>query len=94
MIFGSWVHNSDDLVLDYFQNMSNVVLNDYVPSGTWDLVGQYLIKTSFLILIFMQLREKVSKNLRTWNLGVGRSSRSSGPIFSNSPYKNSRFFSS
>jgi nicotinic acetylcholine receptor, invertebrate len=38
MIFGSWVHNSDDLVLDYFQNMSNVVLNDYVPSGTWDLI--------------------------------------------------------
>ena len=38
MIFGSWVHNSDDLLLDYFQNMSYVVLNDYVPSGTWDLI--------------------------------------------------------
>lgn len=39
MIFGSWVHNSDDLVLDYFQNNRNVDLNDYVPSGTWDLVA-------------------------------------------------------
>lgn len=38
MIFGSWVHNTDDLLLDYFQNMSYVVLNDYVPSGTWDLI--------------------------------------------------------
>jgi nicotinic acetylcholine receptor len=38
MIFGSWVYNSDELTLDYFENMRNVDLNDYVPSGTWDLI--------------------------------------------------------
>jgi nicotinic acetylcholine receptor len=39
MIFGSWVYNSDELTLDYFENMRNVDLNDYVPSGTWGLTG-------------------------------------------------------
>lgn len=39
MIFGSWVYNSDELTLDYFENMRNVDLNDYVPSGTWGLIG-------------------------------------------------------
>jgi hypothetical protein len=38
MVFGSWVYNSDELTLDYFENMRNVDLNDYVPSGTWDLI--------------------------------------------------------
>lgn len=38
MIFGSWVYTSDELTLDYFENMRNVDLNDYVPSGTWDLI--------------------------------------------------------
>ena len=38
MIFGSWVYSSDELTLDYFENMRFVDLNDYVPSGTWDLV--------------------------------------------------------
>jgi nicotinic acetylcholine receptor len=38
MIFGSWVYNSDELTLDYFENMRNVDLNDYVPSGTWDII--------------------------------------------------------
>jgi hypothetical protein len=33
MIFGSWVYNSDELTLDYFENMRNVDLHDYVPSG-------------------------------------------------------------
>ena len=36
--------------------------------------------------IFQQLREKVSKILRIWNLGGRRIV--SGPIFSDSPYKN------
>lgn len=38
MIFGSWVYNSEELTLDYFENMRSVDLNDYVPSGTWDLI--------------------------------------------------------
>jgi len=38
MIFGSWVYSSDELTLDYFENMRFVDLNDYIPSGTWDLV--------------------------------------------------------
>jgi hypothetical protein len=38
MIFGSWVYNSEELRLDYFENMRSVDLNDYVPSGTWDLI--------------------------------------------------------
>ena len=38
MVFGSWVYNSDELTLDYFENMRNVDLNDYVPSGTWDII--------------------------------------------------------
>ena len=38
MIFGSWVYNSEELTLDYFENMRFVDLSDYVPSGTWDLV--------------------------------------------------------
>ena len=38
MIFGSWVYNSEELTLDYFENMRHVDLNDYVPSGTWDLI--------------------------------------------------------
>lgn len=38
MIFGSWVYHSEDLTLDYFENTRNVDLNDYIPSGTWDII--------------------------------------------------------
>lgn len=36
MIFGSWVYTSDELTLDYFEDMRNVDLHDYVPSGKKD----------------------------------------------------------
>ncbi len=38
MIFGSWVYHSDELTLDYFENTRYVDLNDYIPSGTWDIL--------------------------------------------------------
>ena len=38
MIFGSRVYGADELRLDYFDNMSNINLNDYIPSGTWDVI--------------------------------------------------------
>ena len=37
MVFGSWVYHSEDLTLDYFENAQHVDLNDYIPSGTWDI---------------------------------------------------------
>lgn len=35
MRFGSWIYKSDELILDYFEGMKYVDLNEYVPSGTW-----------------------------------------------------------
>jgi hypothetical protein len=38
MRFGSWIYNSNELSLDYFEGMKHVDLNDYVASGMWDIV--------------------------------------------------------
>ena len=39
MIFGSWTFDSDQMSLDWYEQISNVDLNDYVNSGTWDLIN-------------------------------------------------------
>ena len=38
MRFGSWVYHADELSLDFFENTRYVDLNDYIPSGTWDIL--------------------------------------------------------
>jgi hypothetical protein len=53
MIFGSWVYDSNELTLDYFENMRNVDLNDYVQSGTWDLIEG----TTSLLFCFVLFRK-------------------------------------
>jgi hypothetical protein len=48
--------------------------------------AQIFTTVRLALALFLELREKVSKILRTWNLGGQQIV--SGPIFSDSPYKN------
>ena len=39
MTFSSWIYNKQQLRLDWYDGVSHVNLNDYVKSGTWDIVA-------------------------------------------------------
>jgi nicotinic acetylcholine receptor len=49
MIFGSWTYNENELTIKYLYGKRHVELNDYSPSGIWDLMevpGQLIQKKS------------------------------------------------
>ncbi|RNA33865.1 acetylcholine receptor subunit beta-like 1 [Brachionus plicatilis] len=69
MIFGSWVYDSNELVFDYFENMHHADLNDYVPSGTWDLV-----EVPALIEYYNHTTTKKMKTLMVYKIKMRRKS--------------------
>uniref|UniRef100_A0AC34GU72 Uncharacterized protein n=1 Tax=Panagrolaimus sp. ES5 TaxID=591445 RepID=A0AC34GU72_9BILA len=49
MIFGSWTFNQDEVTIKYLMGKRQVELNDYSPSGIWDLMevpGELIQKKS------------------------------------------------
>ncbi|CAL2050351.1 unnamed protein product [Caenorhabditis brenneri] len=53
LTFGSWTFRKDELQLSYLSGKRHVELNDYLPSGVWDLMdapGKALFYTVILIM--------------------------------------------
>uniref|UniRef100_A0A914VK49 Uncharacterized protein n=1 Tax=Plectus sambesii TaxID=2011161 RepID=A0A914VK49_9BILA len=49
MIFGSWTFNKDEVTIAYLQGKRQVELNDYSPSGIWDIMevpGELILSKS------------------------------------------------
>lgn len=69
MIFGSWVYDSDEFVFDFFENMHHADLNDYVPSGTWDLV-----EVPAFIEYYNHTTTKKTKTLMVYRIKMRRKS--------------------
>lgn len=38
MIFGSWTYNPKEVKLKWYNNKQSVELEDYSPSGIWDVI--------------------------------------------------------
>jgi hypothetical protein len=38
LIFGSWTYNAREVQLQWYNNIKSVVLDDYSPSGIWDVM--------------------------------------------------------
>ncbi|RCN50789.1 Neurotransmitter-gated ion-channel ligand binding domain protein [Ancylostoma caninum] len=39
LVFGSWTYNSDEVVLNWYNNIQAVQLTDYSYSGIWDVIA-------------------------------------------------------
>lgn len=60
MIFGSWTFNKDEVTINYLTGKRQVELNDYSPSGIWDVmdVPGELIQSKSKIAYQIRIRRK------------------------------------